>query len=476
VFLNFDNQFENQYNAKIRSTVTMSYKNKKSKLAEIQRLANKASSDADDNLPRYARALVSPKDGSVVFPSPTPSRAGSAVFPLVVEVSDATDFGIIVRPDVLAPLQLAVQRNLTEDNSEISGSGSFITGSLTPKTFTCDAPCPASGLTISGKTALPISSALGGNSSVRFNFISGTVIREVDFRFFTFTSGVWTLQGSWPLTPDSSAAVTFVMPAGVEFYAVEVADFFDPKNKAMTGEFQYVIRPIGPTVMTCAPPDSVTTITVHRPEWATLLAASQRASVVAADCLVTYEGSSLNNGGSISVCNTDDALVVQNSYYETVALRPHDMYRGRLASEGETEGGAHWHYVPDDPLQLILQDEVSRSRESRQVPHGYFGVKGKTPGEVVRIECHFMLNFYTLDPAWKMEIQPTFHDFASLIYAVRKAIPLVSSNDSHLKKLAKIMYKAGNRGIDLARAGIQLHDNSGDELAKAVKLMASLLA
>ena len=148
------------------------------------------------------------------------------------------------------------------------------------------------------------------------------------------------------------------------------------------------------------------------------------------------------------------------------------MYRGRLSSEGETEGGAHWHYVPDDPIQLILQDRRSFAAEMRQQPFGYIGVIGKHAGEVVRVECHFLVNFYSTDPSFAMTIQPAFRDFSSLLFALRTEVPLVSSNDAHLKKLAKLFHNGARKVADFGNSSLRFIGDNEQNIARALALLA----
>ena len=94
--------------------------------------------------------------------------------------------------------------------------------------------------------------------------------------------------------------------------------------------------------------------------------------------MVTYMGSSLDNAGQIAVCNADQGLpIVDGDFYTACASRPFDTYNGRLASVGQNEGGAHWHYVIDDPVNLSMRDPAERP-DNFMV--GYFGIKGLEVG------------------------------------------------------------------------------------------------
>lgn len=446
---------------------------KKAKTAQVSKIATSLGHDiANDSAELYAAALISPKDvGPVIFPSVTPSRCGAAMFPLVVEVTVPTDFGIIVQPSLSEPLQITSPTALAETNDSIYGRVQLSGGDVS--VLDTDQPCTVQKQSVDGKECLPISAS--ASASISFNIKLLKALKSGSWTFDVYThdsaTGLWMSRAS--VATGSNDAVPagplgpFTITSTVDYYSFGYSNF----NGANLMDYEYVITVVGNA--TCAP--AGLGLLTYLPEWSTVLEASQRARVVAMDCLVTYEGSTLNNGGSIAVCNTDDDLAIRSSFYNTIASRPHDMYRGRLASEGETEGGAHWHYVPDSVDQLILQDRTSELSEVRQHPYGYFGIQGKTAAEVVRIEIHVMINFYSFDPSFVMSVQPPFTDFTALLYALRKEVSLVSSNDSHMQKLSKFLRSGAKKGLNLSKAGIAFSKNHEKDIGTALSILSTLV-
>jgi hypothetical protein len=446
---------------------------KKLKAGEVSAIANSIARDAAEfNAGMYAGALVSPKStGPVIFPSVCPSRCGAALFPLVVEVTTPSEFGIICEPSMEHPLRIAQGTVLTETNDVLTGT--FSVAGTVCADLTMQTPCTVQAETIGGRVAVPFYSSAGTVLSLYIKLSSQASSGSFELSFSGWNGSAWVELSA---VSNDTTASTIAMPApnwtsSYTFLTFNAIPTGSSAGKPLVTTWIYSMVP--QSVGTCAPIGSFSMDTFV-PDWATVLLASQRARVVAMDCLVTYEGSTLNNGGSIAVCNTDDQLTIGESFYSTIASRPHDMYRGRLASEGETEGGAHWHFVPDSEEQLIMQDVASLGFIQRQNPYGYFGIKGKTANEVVRIEVHIMLNFYSTDPSFVMSIQPPMTQFPALLYALRKGVPLVSSNDSHLSKLSKWFKKGLKKGIDLSKLGLQFAKDHDGEIAKALMILSKL--
>ncbi len=143
------------------------------------------------------------------------------------------------------------------------------------------------------------------------------------------------------------------------------------------------------------------------------------------------------------------------------------MYRGRLASQGETQGGAHWHYIPNDPSQLMLNPDGVTDVTP---PSGYVGVAGMDAANgIVRVQMNIVLNFYTTDPSYSMKIQPPFGHFSSLLYVLRSQVPLVSSNDSHVQKALRWAKNA-------SKSALKFGADNQEDLVKLASLLAKLAA
>jgi hypothetical protein len=196
--------------------------------------------------------------------------------------------------------------------------------------------------------------------------------------------------------------------------------------------------------MSCSPVYDERVMDVYNPQWASLLADSKRARVVACDVLVTYEGSTLDNAGSIAAGNVDGNLLLaeEQTLYSKITSLPFDKYRGRLASAGQAEGGAHWHYIPnhDDELSGDLRFLDGDS------PMGVIAITGLLPGQPVRIEAHYIVNFYSQLPQYSMRIPPPMSGFSPLLWILRTEVPLVSSNDTH--KIVKALKRGVRNGVD----------------------------
>lgn len=312
-------------------------------------------------------------------------------------------------------------------------------------------------------------SSAGG--TVNFNLIvsaiSGRARGRVQIWGYNSITASWTLRA----TSGDASAVGVSTSNGVIWAPTDTHFTFQAdSNEAAIYSFAFDLAPQGGASITVQPLGDPGSAVVHFPDWSALLAASKRAQIVACDVLVTFEGSNLENGGSIAACNADDDLPIRGSFYNTIASQPFDMYRGRLASVGETEGGAHWHYIPDD-LDAFTMVDVTEAVLPVQRPRAYIGIQGKAVGQPVRIECHFIVNFLSHDPSYNMEISPCFSAYPHFLWVMRDLVPLVSSNDSHLKKIRSFARGAGTKLLK-AKNFAQTHDK---EIAKALGLMATLL-
>ncbi len=432
---------------------------------------------SDEDLVHYASCMVDPRGSEgAIMPSPTPTRAGVAKFPLVFEVTTPTDFGIIVRPDFERPVSVFSGDAASESNNAAVGSFELTHVANTyPYNLSMGRlnSGPSNAEQIGGAPAFPLQSASGCTLTVTFTMNTKTNVGvggsgTQNIRVLAYDGSAWVTLGTTDSVPTVGSSVFL---AGLNWTASFTHITF--LNVITTSYLSVYDVEILPTIgtFTLQPLGNVSSGVVHLPNWASLLQASKRARVVACDCLVTFEGSALANGGSIAVCNTDDDLVISSSFYETIAAQPFDMYRGRLASQGETEGGAHWHYIPDTPEQFSLRDLTSEIQLGDQVPEGYFGIKGKAANEVVRVECHFVVNFFSADPSYHMEITPCFSLYPKFLWCMRDLIPLVSSNDSHLKKLKRLGKAGLRKGVQAA----QFAQNHEADIAKALGLMATLL-
>jgi hypothetical protein len=278
--------------------------------------------------------------------------------------------------------------------------------------------------------------------------------------------GPWeTASAAVPVAPGQTVSWSVTWGSSNEYFTFDVQSANVPIDTPPVSVANWTLVPTSPTTVTFNPNVDVFSLIEHHPDWDGLKNAARSMRVVAQDCLVTFEGSTLADNGSIAVCNSDEPLIFNSSPYNSIASFPFDRYRGRLASKGETEGGGHWHYVPSDARQLLLQD-IDESPTN--LPTGYFGIAGCDPLQPIKVEMNIVVNFYTLDPSYPMKIRPALDDFIELLYMLRKEVPLCSSNDGHLKKVVNFARK---KVSELLQGGL---DNP-QHVAKALSTMLTLL-
>lgn len=385
---------------------------------------------------------------SPVFPSLTPGLAGSVTYPIIKELSGSDSYLIRVKPDFVTPLsttatssatavgQLYGDWDILDSNSEIANiKGACMTYST------------IYGQGVNAKVALPIKVLTGSNVNVTLNnfaFLDGTV--AVDIAFWSWDGATWstvsTFQG---LTENSQQTLSFAIPAGCLGFRFEVvgARGFNAQG---FGYYTYEIMASGPTTFECFT-GAENELIPSLPQWEDVLENSDYASIPAMDCLVTFQGTTLKNNGSIVSVNLRQDVPMEGNYYDTLAKKKYDKYEGRLASEGSTEGGTHWHLQHHNIAEYELRKpfEVGQS-----APIGYIAIKGADPTQPIKVHVNITVNFRTDNPSFSMVKQPYWADFPLLLYVMRDKVPLVSSNDSHLKKVMGMVKDAGKTAARFA--------------------------
>jgi hypothetical protein len=285
--------------------------------------------------------------------------------------------------------------------------------------------------------ALPLTSAAGATVTLSIsNFVSDT---PDTFSIKAYNGASWSVLVSTVLggpLPSTWEATGIAWTAAYTHYSFGYGD--------TDFTCAYSILPTLGTV-TCSPAYDEKTMDVYYPDWSALISDSTQFRVVACDMLVTYEGATIDNSGSLAIANVDDELYIEDdrSLYSTLASLPFDKYRGRLASEGQTEGGGHWHFIPSSDDQLS-GDSVDARKD--RLPRGLLGVAGYKNDQIVRIECHYMVNFFSHSPQYDMKFPPPITGYSPLLWMLRTEVPLVSSNDLH--GIIKNVKKGLGAGID----------------------------
>jgi len=385
----------------------------------------------------FAEHVVSPGDYRPnLVPSLCPSRAGAVTYPLVLDITGMSDFAIVVQPDIARPVMVthaaAIVENALSINckfeKQYAGAGCELQAT---------AGCEVESMTLDGDIGIPFYSVAGCSLGVNFTPLEGDDSSyHFDVRYHV-AGGAWV---SGPITADTMlgttiASGTLAIPATVD--AIGVHAYARGKSPTAPGNCTGTLTFVyAAGTGTCKSGPAVEGVfDVFAPEWEKVLSVADKICIPYMDALVTYQGSTLNNEGSIAVASCSEELSpVNGEYYQAIASRPFDNYEGRLASQGETEGGAHWHLLHDD----IAAYSLTNTTELVTGPRGYFGIKGMNAGQVLRLQVHITLNYYTLDPSFAMDFQPPWGSMDLMLHALRTDVPLCSSNDGHLNKIKRV--------------------------------------
>jgi hypothetical protein len=390
------------------------------------------------------------------MPQRAPGRLGCATFPLVREfsfpaASPENSFALMVQPSLETPLRISRLAPVPLSIQPINGVAQHISGE---DFLQGTHPCAVVGVPLADQNGLSLSSCpISTSANPAFTFSANvTTPQRVNVKMYHLqvpSASSWTAVVDFDIggSHDDSDSAAIFFGTVMTAYSVVITPHNDINSISVVN---YSITPTGGSTVSCGPAYDEAVMDTYKPLWDTLLNASKFAKVVACDVLVTYEGSTLDNSGSIAAANVDDDLVVGTggTLYDTIASLPFDKYRGRLASEGQTQGGAHWHFVPSQQSQLEPSMPVDDN-----IPIGFIAINGIANEQVVRIECHYTINFYSQDPSYKMLIPPPATGLSLLLWHLRAEVPLVTSNDSHIFKKMK---SAAKRGAQLANSAFQV--------------------
>ena len=399
------------------------------------------------HLDQIAETIVDPRKGPMVFPSRAPGRTGCATFPLVKRIQSSSlaptpDMAVICRPSFEKPLMISRPNAVPFSTETITGKYTEIGGTATLEGLL---PCAVIGENLAGIAANPLK-AQAGSASIQWDYsctLYGPTIWNLEFRAYDGSS--WAALETVTVYPGhTSGGANKAWTLAYTHYAFLAYRVSGPDSSFVC---DFSLTPSAGN-FSCSPEYDERVFDTFYPDWAGLLGDSNRGKIVACDMLITYEGSTFKNSGSIAVANvdTDFVLAPGQSIYESVASRPFDKYRGRLASEGNSEGGAHWHFVPETDEEFLLSSIGTPS------PQGVCGMSGVDEDQVIRIECHYCVNFYSELPQYKMVIPPPITGYSPLLWLLRSEVPLVSSNDTHhiVKSLRKGLKKGGKMGLNAA--------------------------
>jgi len=360
-------------------------------------------------------------------------------FPIVVEVSGLSSFCVVAQPEISQPLLITHTTGIPETAEDFGGALNKDLASSEAEA-TAERGCIIESEWLGGHHAQPFTSAAGCTIAVGVALLTGDV-NQYYVEFLVRTAGVWSVAA---FSNSYVGGGSFNLTAGYVYGPTSTHYAFRMTPMNVTDNFGLVLPgqatanysvAVNAGTGTCAATPLENVFDVYMPEWTKILEVADKISIPYMDCLVTYQGSTLDNQGAIAVCGASEPVpMVNGNYYSAVASRPFDCYEGRLASAGESEGGGHWHLLHDN----IAAYSMAASEDLITGPRGYFAVKGMDPNQTVRVMCHITLNYYTIDPAFQMRFQPPWGDTDLLLYTLRTQVPLVSSNDSHLNKLLNL--------------------------------------
>lgn len=355
---------------------------------------------------------------------------------MIVDVTGVSDFAVIVQPDISRPLMISHTAGVPESSDVISGTLLKCLASI-DTVLTAVNNCSSESVEVDGRPCFALASAAGATVTVNVA-LSSSLGAFGPARYscivWYYSVGAWVNAGTLFVSPNYGAVTfpNFAYPSTATHFALSLdAGSAGSNAVGVGGTFT-----IGPTVgtLTCAPVYNEAVFDVFTPEWEKVLSVADKISIPFMDCLVTFQGSTLANQGAIAVAGCSEEIIPESGFYSAIAQRPFDSYEGRLASQGETDGGGHWHLLHDDIRAYSLTDTENLVTG----PRGYFGIKNMDPTQTVRVKVQLVLNYYTIDPAFSMIFQPPWGQTDLLLYALRTQVPLVSSNDSHLDKLLRL--------------------------------------
>lgn len=432
---------------------------------------NSQSAKQNEVLSQVAANLVAPGLAEpVIFPGL--GRRGAARYRVVRTVTTGTSFAVRARPVLIDPVCITSSTIQPFGSHAIPGKGVIkVDGTYVElKSHECDSYlvlARKNGASGVQTPTLPLE--VSANSTLNWQFQASNSVPAV-LGLEAWTGAAWVTPALWA---NVTVGKTYGAVTALATWITSYKEYRFTLT-SLHGDTDYsadLSYEVSGSSVSCAPVLEDCVMEAENPEWEAIKSVSSEINVVAMEMLVTYKGSSLNNTGSIAAAYVEDEdLEFDSNFYETLADRPYDRHEGRLAPAGGEEGGAHLHYVPTDFSLLITGDD-----DLKDFPSMYAAVTGKTSGEAVRVEVNMIVNFYTTDSSYNMVHTPPVDGLMSMFSYLRMAVPIVSSNDSHLKKLQKVLRK-GKKYYDLSKNGYNsLNDQYGKEIALLSQILKSLM-
>lgn len=186
--------------------------------------------------------------------------------------------------------------------------------------------------------------------------------------------------------------------------------------------------------------------------------------VTAQDCLVTFEGDTLQDGGAIAAARVPRSWTpMTDDPYSELLLLPYDRYDGPL------KFGAHIFWLPgtlDDITPIDDPTDDANFGAYKIVVAGTI----THPGASVRVRVCTAVAYFSTNPSYgNMDWAPPAVDFSLLMQYLARVVPVATSNDDHIiKKLALTAAKH-------ARTGMKYLVDHPENLLKIAAVLAELL-
>jgi hypothetical protein len=453
------------------SVAGISYQEKKKRLEKVQNELSQFSGPTAAHHPyltKIAKMLVCPGETEpVLFPRPFPIKEGCARFPIttsIVGTATQSDFGIIAQPVLDTPLQVTTVVDPSAESTDAIGSEwSYYKDVCKKADATVD--CNINGQYIGGKVALPLYSTATVTFSVK---AAGPFTNGMQLRLSAYNGATWTiiLSTSGLTGIDEYTSGGHSWSPTYTHYALEIVD---NGFMSFSADIKVALTPSAGT-WRCRSGPIQSAMQVYTPKWGNLLNVVDSVMITAMDVLVTFEGSSYSDGGSIAVCDSDIGMPIEeDDFYETITKRAYYMSRNRLAPKGEEVGGAHWFCMPSTITQLMGYDPTP-GESNGALRAGYVGIKGLKENEVVRVHMNVVVQYRTNDPTYLLKIPPPMKDLSPLLYLIGQHIEPQGCNSKHFEKLRK----AGTFLAPKIKAAYDHRDDIAG-LAKTVAKLAPLL-
>lgn len=416
---------------------------------------------ASANAVAYAEYICAPHDIPIVHaPSPVPVRETTVRQNLVADLaahSNAGSFFIEVRPHVTDTLSVTSTSIDSPDTGNFSGTLSFrgVGTAVGPSsgTFTHVSTGQQVNVTtlVNGsfsRTGIPL--ICTGLATYQLQ-ISGTFVEasQITVDYGMQTAAGFTTFGSIQILGDVSATATSTPPPflltsgtiGIWFRCTQTT-FPYPLPVELT--LNLIHDAAGGAGLASFSRQTQAVDTFGLP-LASAINGLQSWRVTAQDVLVTFEGDTLNDGGSIAAARVPSrwtsVTAGGNAYADIISL-PYDNYDGAL------KHGCHVHWIPGAISDLEPVNDLFADAD-----YGYFKmvIAGTIthPGASIRVRVCTSIAYFSTDPSYgNMCWAPPPTDLGLLLQYVASVVPAATENDTHLiRKIAAFAGKNVNQGF-----------------------------